>query len=624
MKKLLTVVILCILCVKPAFAAGSGKVQFNTKDHTVNLEDGSLLLEIAPSLKFMGKVRDKGQQVYDITAYGDLSLISTDITAAYNATVAAIASDGVVFIPAGDWTLLSPVTVTNKHITVRGAGRDITRIHIPNTFTTSGNGVFQFIGTTALPDTARRQYSVEDLSILFDQPDSPHIADMRHYPDAIYFDCTGLVSIKDVTIERAWNAVTNTMGTANLNASYRSGGGSFNGLWFSAFNRGINVDYTANCIAVDGVKGWIFGGTNNQNGAIAYNASYNIFVIGQADGLTISNSLFYNGNFIRNKGAANVAQGTVYVSNTVFDQTHGISINTGKTFFSNCWFISFDDAISGATSGVGFNLTGGQTYVANSLLGASPSNYSFCILAFDSAGESGRSPLLSVTNSSIEDSNTTHDVSMFHMTGSNGSVNHLILEGNSICRGNKDGGGDYGQPLLYVENGSAGATSTLDFTGNRIDPMGAGNSPLIQLANDGPHRVPRSSSELPAGWSLNYPNPFLLGISNWVPANGSSISMDASAGAPLTVANNASSVLTGVAFGGLLIVHAVTVTGDSAIYLCAGGGGSPVLVSQTASSFSNTLNNSGTVNIYNNSGALTLQNKQGNSIDFRIITLRTR
>jgi hypothetical protein len=111
----------------------------------------------------------------------------------------------------------------------------------------------------------------------------------------------------------------------------------------------------------------------------------------------------------------------------------------------------------------------------------------------------------------------------------------------------------------------------------------------------------------------------------YVPSNGSGVTLDSSTGSVLTVANNVTTALTGVAFGGLLIISDTTVTGGFAVIGCPGGGGAPVIGFQSGeNAFSAAINTSGKVNIYNSAGTLTLQNKNGSSIDFRIITLRTR
>jgi hypothetical protein len=59
---------------------------------------------------------------------------NTDSTAAFNAAFAALpSSGGEIFIPAGDYQLTSSLVWADRPVTIRGAGKGITRIHIQHT-----------------------------------------------------------------------------------------------------------------------------------------------------------------------------------------------------------------------------------------------------------------------------------------------------------------------------------------------------------------------------------------------------------------------------------------------------------------------------------------------------------
>lgn len=101
-------------------------------------------------------------------------------------------------------------------------------------------------------------------------------------------------------------------------------------------------------------------------------------------------------------------------------------------------------------------------------------------------------------------------------------------------------------------------------------------------------------------------------------------SMDTATETAQSVANNAT--ITPLAnsnnFSGLILITDTGSTGATAVFLV--GGGACVKVSETGATFSATLNNGGTLNLYLAASILTVQNKLGSDSSVRVLSFRTR
>jgi hypothetical protein len=83
----------------------------------------------APNRTLLAKSLDS----LNVVDFGALTN-GTDCTAAFNAAFGAVPnSGGEIFIPAGDYTLASPLTWGGKPVTIRGAGKGQTRLHLQHT-----------------------------------------------------------------------------------------------------------------------------------------------------------------------------------------------------------------------------------------------------------------------------------------------------------------------------------------------------------------------------------------------------------------------------------------------------------------------------------------------------------
>jgi hypothetical protein len=83
----------------------------------------------APNRTLLAKSLD----ILNVADFGALTN-GSDCTAAFNAAFAAIPNDGGdIFIPAGDYVLASALTWSGKPVTIRGAGKGQTRLHLQHT-----------------------------------------------------------------------------------------------------------------------------------------------------------------------------------------------------------------------------------------------------------------------------------------------------------------------------------------------------------------------------------------------------------------------------------------------------------------------------------------------------------
>jgi hypothetical protein len=101
--------------------------------------------------------RTLGAMSLDVINVIDFGAVSggADCTAAFNAAFNAIpASGGDLFIPAGDYHLMSPLVWGSKPLTMRGAGKGQTRLHLQHT----GIG-FDFAQTNPLNRVILRDFS---------------------------------------------------------------------------------------------------------------------------------------------------------------------------------------------------------------------------------------------------------------------------------------------------------------------------------------------------------------------------------------------------------------------------------------------------------------------------------
>lgn len=101
-------------------------------------------------------------------------------------------------------------------------------------------------------------------------------------------------------------------------------------------------------------------------------------------------------------------------------------------------------------------------------------------------------------------------------------------------------------------------------------------------------------------------------------------SLDASAGTGITLAVDATATPFSNAanFSGLLIINEYNTQSVTGAFVAANA--TVTELGETASLFSTTANNAGTVNVYLSAGVLTIQNKTTGSVSLRVMSIRMR
>lgn len=120
---------------------------------------------------------------------------------------------------------------------------------------------------------------------------------------------------------------------------------------------------------------------------------------------------------------------------------------------------------------------------------------------------------------------------------------------------------------------------------------------------------------------------FLLALQTPNSTGTAAFGVDQSAGAQLTIANNATATPFGNSnnFSGIIIINDPVMTGHTGMFI-VGGSASVSLVGQSVAGglFTTTSGTAGKVNVFASGGVVTIENKQGGTIDFRVWSLRMR
>jgi len=125
---------------------------------------------------------------------------------------------------------------------------------------------------------------------------------------------------------------------------------------------------------------------------------------------------------------------------------------------------------------------------------------------------------------------------------------------------------------------------------------------------------------------LNTANVFTASQSVPTSAGTAVFGLDSSAGATITIANNATATPFGNAnnFSGEILLNDTNTTGEVAMFIVGAPSGTVILLGQTASAYSTTVDTPGKINIYSVGSVVTIQNKLGSSLVLRVIARRSR
>ena len=147
-----------------------------------------------------------------------------DCTAAFNAAIAALpAGAGEIYLPPGDFWLQSPITINGRAISIRGAGRGISRLHFQHTG----------IGIDIAPGTVLNKVRVAGLSLIAESNAGQTAAALRvTYPTSVSFGYVTTV-LDDLEIQSYPNAAN---GTAPFPQTFQRGM-ILIGCWSSQLSR---------------------------------------------------------------------------------------------------------------------------------------------------------------------------------------------------------------------------------------------------------------------------------------------------------------------------------------------------------------------------------------------------
>jgi hypothetical protein len=174
-----------------------------------------------------GVARSMAARVTDVVNVRDFGALTdgSDCSAAFNAAFAALpASGGEVFVPAGDYTLAQPVSWSGKAVTLRGAGKGVSNLHITHygvafTITQSSGYAKTTVRDLTLLAENGVQATAAALTIVYPSPgvyQSAHVLDVEFFG---YPNSNGLTAPFPFTFQRG--VVLRACGQARIeNASW--------------------------------------------------------------------------------------------------------------------------------------------------------------------------------------------------------------------------------------------------------------------------------------------------------------------------------------------------------------------------------------------------------------------
>jgi len=308
-------------------------------------------------------VHQKLQELVSVKDFGATGDGTTDDTAAIQA---AFGSGAHLYIPAGTYLIKDAVRITTSNQIIYGDGSANSVFKINNTFNMSATGVIVFQVPT--------QYGprLQDLGIVFTQPDTATRASLTSYPVAISAVDTPRFQIQNVRITNATNGIDMTG---------NCGGSFIDLLEMSAYGTGIKIDGSLDTVRINKFHFWNFSMTTNQ-ASIFYTNPTRAFDIGMCDGVFIHEFLNIS-NLGMNLRTGTVVSGDpwVYVSDSGFDTNNGILQSAGSLQVSNSYI-----TVKNAADLNGVITTGGWAQFVNCKMFAGSTNQSLVLLQNETDG----------------------------------------------------------------------------------------------------------------------------------------------------------------------------------------------------------------------------------------------
>lgn len=314
-----------------------------------------------------------------------------------------------------------PVSVTihapikrrlNMPIWITGIGMQATILSVASDFSLSASGVFDWSpgDVAAVPIGG-----VNNLTILFTQPDSTNLAFYTHWPPAIYSTGTFHSDWHDLTILLAWDVAISRGNNTN--------GIQFSNIFASWFHHGIEIDRDLDAPRIKSFHGSTAGLTSNQITAFL-GATNPALYIGHAHAIEIVDLVSASGQCADfHTGAdALIAGGFIY----------GLWCDGG--FVMSNGDLRIDGAhLHGSGTISAFTITGGSAKITNSNFEQDSGNASAIIA--NASTTTPIAPTLEISNSIVQQNGANPaDLVLITTGGSYIGIFQVTLTGNQFVR----------------------------------------------------------------------------------------------------------------------------------------------------------------------------------------------
>lgn len=359
-------------------------------------------------------------------------------------------------------TLYAPVVIPNGAVGAQyhleGIARQRSTVTVSTDFPLSADGVFVAEGEPGP--------IISNLIVSFTQPDSTNLALYTEWPPAFRLQA-GRTELHNINIHAAWDGV---------NAVGHSGGTVIDGMWMSAFNKGIQFDGALDTVRINNFHFWPFGLTTNQHDTFLAEASILGLEIGRVDDFKLTNSLFINRKAIRMWGGATGFGTGIQISNTSFDTYAAVIIEKGNAAINNSYFTAAADA------------TLDQIVVNEGIIQIDNCFFFVAGLVRSIYGNLSASSSVQISNSYFQmlytDTSAPPIVEMKAET--TGPARTMFLMNNNILK--RVAGNAFTAAAIYVNNAGGGAIPVTSFLTNNIHIDSAGTT-FIKIDADDFHRI---------------------------------------------------------------------------------------------------------------------------------------
>lgn len=370
-----------------------------------------------------------------------------------------------IVLPPGRYYLLDGFVVPSGK-RLRGSGKHKTILYVPDTFNMSADGVI------LLEDNTDPGAAVEDLSIIFEQPDTNVRADLNQYPPAIKANGAPRFAVRRVRIELAWDGIDMTG---------NNGGAVIEDFEISAFNIDIDIDGSLDSVKISKAHHWPFGLVIPSRPLLytLYESSLHTGIkVGRCDDFHLSDSIFFSLATATNFYASGSGSAFGNIVNCDFDDRGGLNVSSAALTVNGCYFSV------GKTDSVVANISGGSVAMNG------------CTVSMSALPLGGKAIVVSGASTQFTWSGGLYG---------SGSLDATAVSGDTGCRMNIQGvmfdrvtNTAYSMPTVNYSNAKG------SFVSNTTGPKGSGAGSLVSVGGDldvyiGPNIRSGWAYTLPAG-----------------------------------------------------------------------------------------------------------------------------